>query len=193
VIAGLTNLPSRAGSDPAKRTRGELPIALAAHQDAASAVAWMSAHVDPSDYNPCWLMVGDRESLFYLNLTNGHRPVVRQLPAGTYVLDNAPLQPPSAKGTHVAGLLAKAGAVTAEDPVGPLITVLSDHTPVPAGTPGSGPAGRLSAACVHAEEYGTRSAMIVTVAPAGLPHVEVADGPPCTAPFVDATPLWQRP
>lgn len=190
VIAGLTNLPSRAASDPAKRTRGELPIALAAHPDATAAVAWMAEHVDPGDYNPCWLLVGDRDALFYVDLTSGHSPGVRQLAAGTYVLDNAPLQPPSAKATHVAGLLAKAGAVTAEDPVGPLITVLSDHTPVPAGTPGSGPAGRLSAACVHAEEYGTRSAMIVTVAPAGLPRVQVADGAPCTTPFTDATPLW---
>jgi uncharacterized protein with NRDE domain len=191
VVAGLTNLPARAGSDPAKRTRGELPIALAAHPDAAAAVAWMSAQVDPGDYNPCWLLVGDRDSLFYVDLTSGPRPVVGQLPAGTYVLDNAPLQPLSAKASHVAGLLAAAGAVRAEDPAGPLISVLRDHWPVPAGIGESGLARGLSAACVHAQEYGTRSAMIVTVGPAGLPHVQVADGPPCTTPFTDATPLWQ--
>ncbi|HEY7147603.1 MAG TPA: NRDE family protein [Streptosporangiaceae bacterium] len=193
VVAGLTNLPSPAGRDPARRSRGELPVALASWPDAAAAAGWLAGHVDPARYNPCWLLAGDRESLFYLDLTGAGGPVARQLPAGIHILENAPLLPPSVKARHVAGLLAAAGAATAADPAGPLAGVLRDHTPVPAGPGGSARAAGLSAACVHAGEYGTRSAMIVTVGPAGPPRVLVADGPPCTAPFTDVTALWDAP
>jgi len=109
LVAGLTNVPSPQGRDTTKRSRGELPVALAAHQDAAAAVAWICATVDPADYNSCWLLVGDRESLFYVGLTGGPRPAARRLPPGSYVLENAPLEPVSAKAIHVAGLLAAAG------------------------------------------------------------------------------------
>jgi uncharacterized protein with NRDE domain len=205
VVAGLTNLPSPQGGDPSKRSRGELPVALAAHQDAAAAVAWILATVDPSDYNPCWLMVGDRESLSYVDLTGGSRPTARELPAGTYVLDNAPLLPPSAKAAHVAGLLtaARAAGDGDGDVTGALAAVLRDHSPVPGpNPPGPGPespsAARLSlrkalsAACVHIDGYGTRSAMIITVGAAGPPSVQVADGPSCQAPLLDVGERWAR-
>ena len=215
VVAGLTNLPAPQGRDPAKRSRGELPIGLAAHRDAASAVAWL-ATVDPSDYNPCWLLVGDRASLSYVDLTGRRRPVARQLPAGSYVLENAPLLPPSAKAAHVAGLITAARtapartapARTAPARTAPassagassaggssagdgavrdvLAAVLRDHSAVP----GANWPGGLSAACVHADGYGTRSAMIVTVGTTGLPQVQVADGPSCQAPLVDVGELW---
>jgi uncharacterized protein with NRDE domain len=201
VVAGLTNVPSPQGRDTTKRSRGELPVALAAHQDAAAAVAWICATVDPSDYNPCWLLVGDRESLFYVDLTGGRRPVASPLPAGSYVLENAPLLPRSAKAAHVAGLMAAAGAgreavggagAAGAASVGEvregLATVLRDHSLMP----GSTMPGGLSAACVHADRYGTRSAMIVTVGTTGPPQVQVADGPSCQVPLVDAGKLWRR-
>jgi uncharacterized protein with NRDE domain len=213
VVAGLTNVPSPQGRDTTKRSRGELPVALAAHQDAAAAVAWIRATVDPPDYNPCWLLVGDRESLFYVDLTGGRRPVARRLTAGSYVLENAPLLPRSAKAAHVAELMAAAGvgretvdgvgaggaagatgAISAGGAAGAgavregLATVLRDHSPVPGGTLPGG----LSAACVHGNGYGTRSAMIVMVRTTGPPQVHVADGPSCQAPLVDAGELWGR-
>ena len=215
VVAGLTNVPSPRGRDTTKRSRGELPVALAAHQDAAAAVAWICATVDPSDYNPCWLLVGDRESLFYVDLTGGRRPVARQLPAGSYVLENAPLLPRSAKAVHVAGLMAAAGvgqeAVGGAGAAGApgvsevrerLAAVLRHHSPGPGSTapgstapgstaPGSTAPAWLSAACVHGNGYGTRSAMIVTVGATGPPQVQVADGPSCQAPLVDAGGLWE--
>jgi uncharacterized protein with NRDE domain len=197
VVAGLTNLPAPQGRDPGKRSRGELPLALAAHRDAATAVAWIGATVDPADYNPCWLLVGDRESLYYVDLTGGHRPAARELPAGTYVLENAPLLPPSAKAGHVAGLItaarsagdSSAGGSSAGDGDvgGALAAVLRDHSAVPGA---NGPGG-LSAACVHADRYGTRSAMIVTVGTTGPPRVRVADGPSCQVPLVDVGELWE--
>ena len=194
VLAGLTNQPS-ASRDPAKRSRGELPLMFAAYPDAATAVAEVCGRLDPADYNPCWLLVGDRDTLFSIDLTGGRRPVVQELPPGRYVLENAPLRRDSAKQQRVAGLVdtalaaAGGGAETAA-----LATVLCDHEPA-AGTLPPLPNGlprpaEISAACVHTGPYGTRSAMIVSVPGDGLPEVRVAAGAPCTAELLDQSSLW---
>jgi uncharacterized protein with NRDE domain len=212
VLAGLTNQPS-ASRDPAKRSRGELPLAFAAYPDAATAVAEVCGRLDPAGYNPCWLLVGDRHTLFSIDLTGGSRPTVQELPPGAYVLENAPLRRDSAKQQRVAALVGAAlagdnskdasglarGAATglAQDAATGLAAVLRDHQPA-AGPQPAGPGGlprpaEISAACVHTERYGTRSAMIVSVPAAGLPAVQVAAGPPCTAPLLDRTGLWTSP
>jgi uncharacterized protein with NRDE domain len=213
VLAGLTNQPSARARDETRRSRGELPLAFAAYADAATAVAKVCADLDPSDYNPCWLLVGDRHSLFSVGMTGGHHPVVEQLQAGTYVLENVPLPDNSAKARQVgamvtAGIAAAAAASEIDEAAGgirvngvgkaeeALAAVLRDHR-LAAGPqePGTGSPGRvrpaeLSAACVHTASYGTRSAMIVSVVATGWPRVRVADGPPCQAPFRDVTALW---
>jgi hypothetical protein len=42
---------------------------------------------------------------------------------------------------------------------------------------------------VHTDDYGTRSAVLVRVPidPAARPEMAVADGPPCTTPFIDVS------
>ena len=194
VLAGLTNQPS-ASRDVTKRSRGELPLAFAAYPDAATAVAEVCGRLDPADYNPCWLLVGDRDTLFSIDLAGGPRPVVQELPPGRYVLENAPLRRESAKQQRVAGLV-DAALAAAGDGAGTaaLATVLGDHEPA-AGTLPPLPNGRprpaeISAACVHTGPYGTRSAMIVSVPADGLPGVRVAAGPPCRTPLLDQAGLW---
>ena len=201
VIAGLTNQPSADGRDPTKRSRGELPLAFAVHRTAAEAVDAVSAELDPAAYNPCWMLVGDRETLFAIGISGVGKPEVEQLGPGLHVLENAPLRPESAKAAFVRGLVAEALAGQAEPDasatVAALETVLGDHRPsVP--EPRTDATGRvwppsISAACVHADGYGTRSAMIVSV-PAddrpGHPAVRVADGPPCETPMHDVTGMW---
>ena len=66
----------------------------------------MCARLDPADYNPCWMLVGDRHALFSVDLSGGHQAGVEELPPGRYVLENAPLRQPSAKQRRVAGLVA---------------------------------------------------------------------------------------
>ncbi len=105
VVAGLTNQPTGA-RDPAKRSRGELPLAFAAYPDAKTAVTEVCARLDPAAYNPCWMLVGDRQDLFSVDVSGGHRARVERLPAGRYVLENAPLGQASAKQRRVAGLVA---------------------------------------------------------------------------------------
>jgi uncharacterized protein with NRDE domain len=194
VVAGLTNQPTGA-RDPAKRSRGELPLVFAAYPDARTAVTQVCARLDPAAYNPCWMLVGDRHALFSVEVSGGHRAGVEELPPGRYVLENAPLWQPSAKQQRVAGLVAAldgAGRVEAG-----LAAVLRDHQPATGPEPG-GPGGwarpaELSAACVHTERYGTRSAMIVSVGQAGEPRVSVAAGPPCVTPLLDVTGMWASP
>jgi uncharacterized protein with NRDE domain len=213
VVAGLTNQPTGA-RDPAKRSRGELPLAFAAYPDAKSAVTEVCARLDPAAYNPCWMLVGDRQALFSVDVS-GHRARVEELPAGRYVLENSPLWQASAKQQRVAGLVAAldgagpdgagqveagqvgAGQVEAGLVEAGLAAVLGDHQPAAGPGPG-GPGGQarpaeLSAACVHTERYGTRSAMIVSVGQTGEPRVSVAAGPPCVTPLLDVTGMWASP
>ena len=72
VVAGLTNRP--ATKDPAKRSRGELPIALTEHTSAAAAVEALASDFRPADYNPAWLLVGDRETTFAVDMWSAIRP-----------------------------------------------------------------------------------------------------------------------
>ncbi len=199
VVAGLTNQPSAAGRDPAKRSRGELPLAFAEYASASEAVNALQAKLRPGAYNPCWLLVGDRHALYSVGITGQDRPEVGQLGRGLHVLENAPLPARSDKAAFVRQLVARARLEQpdqgAAGTIAALEHVLGSHEPaVPA--PRTDDLGRvwpaeLSAPCVHTEAYGTRSAMTVTVPLRGLPAVRVADGPPCEVPMHEVTGLWQ--
>jgi uncharacterized protein with NRDE domain len=201
VVAGLTNQPSAAGRDPSKKSRGGLPLAFAAHEDAAAAVAAVRGELNPAQYNPCWMLVGDRQSLFSVGVAGGADPEVEQLGPGVHVLENAPLHAPSAKADLVRRLVRDGRAAQADQgPAGPqgvLDAVLRMHEPaVPQPRPDE--SGRIwpaeiSAPCVHTDAYGTRSAMTVCLPDAGVPVVRVADGRPCEVPFRDVTALWTDP
>ena len=193
VVAGLTNRPVRTGRDDSKRSRGELPLILAARGRAADAAA--AFDLAPVEFNPCWLLVGDRDALFYIDMTAGDAPAVERLAPGITVLENRALGESSPKAESVTtaldGLAAWRGATLVER----LAAVLASHV-----VPDRARAGErtddwkpveLEAACVHAGSYGTRSSTIVVVPPRGLPEVHHTDGPPCTTPFVAAGHHWQ--
>ncbi len=201
LVAGLTNQPAPNGRDPTKRSRGELPLACASHGTAAAAVEALAADLDPARYNPCWMLVGDREALFSVAIGPGSvRPDIERLAPGLYVLENAPLRAGSAKASFVRGLVEQALAEQPDHGLAPtvaaLASVLRDHRPaVP--EPRASAAGRvwppaLSAACVHADGFGTRSSAIITVPAAGPPEMLVADGKPCVTPMrgVSWQPAW---
>jgi uncharacterized protein with NRDE domain len=213
VVAGLTNRPSPEGRDPAKRSRGELPVALARHRDASSAVEEFVARFRPSRYNPAWLLVGDRTSLYALDITGTveDRPLVEALHPGVHILENNPLHAPSPKADHVRALLGDS-ALEGEILIDRLRSVLADHTVPPSviaaataaaaasagaaehGSETRGPRPiETQAACVHTDTYGTRSSTIVTVPAASerYPRVLVADGHPCTSAYADVTDLFQ--
>jgi uncharacterized protein with NRDE domain len=201
VVAGLTNQPSSVGHDPTKRSRGGLPLAFAMFRHAAEAVDSVCAELDTAFYNPCWMLVGDGETLYSVGISGEGKPEVEQLGPGLHVLENAPLRAGSAKAAFVRQLVADVQAGQRDRDalatVAALQTVLRDHQPsvpepVVDGT-GRVWAPSVSAACVHADGHGTRSAMIVRLPGAdvpGVPTVLVADGKPCETPMRDMTGMW---
>jgi uncharacterized protein with NRDE domain len=196
VVAGLTNRP--ATKDPAKRSRGDLPIALASHSSAAAAVEAFTATTRPSDYNPAWLLVGDREAAFAVDMTGDDAPVVQPLAPGIHILENRPLGITSPKVDHVRQLLEGVERLAEEPLVRRLQTVLSDHH-VPEG-PVAAPESAIEvppevkAACVHTERYGTRWSGIVTVprSPDDAPTIRYADGSACHGGFQNGDGWWQE-
>ena len=63
VVAALTNKPTDGQRDPAKRSRGEIPLLLAAQPSASAAVDALESAFAPDAFNPCWVLVGDRRAL----------------------------------------------------------------------------------------------------------------------------------
>lgn len=198
VVAGLTNQPSAAGRDPSKRSRGELPLAFTQYASAAEAVDAVCAKLDPAEYNPCWMLVGDRETLYSIGIAGAGSQEVEQLGPGLHVLENAPLRAGSAKAAFVRQLVAQARSEQPDNGTRSAVTALGQvlriHQPaVPQSR--TDDAGRvwppaISAPCVHTAGYGTRSAMVVVVPLIGLPALRVADGPPCETTMADVTGMW---
>lgn len=194
LVAGLTNRPASGGRDASKRSRGELPLALALGPDAERAVAALVRDRDPADYNPAWLLVGDARTLHYVDFSGPGPARARALPPGLHVLENRPLDAPSPKADAVRRALAGAGSLRGEVLRERLWSVLRSHEIPPeaaaaaAEEPGRRP--ETQAACVHAGAYGTRSSAVVVARPGASPSLWLADGPPCESPVRDAAALW---
>lgn len=196
VFAGLTNVPG--ARDPSKRSRGELPLILARRRSAQEAVAAFEECVSPADFSPAWLFAGDRSDLYFIDLASGGaRAGVTRLSPGLYVLENAPLFSPSRKVDLVITALKNIESARGEAVVARLADVLRSHDiPEPASTPASASAfvrpAETYAPCVHAGPYGTRSSLIALIGENAASPLRLlsSDGPPCSAPYIDATHLW---
>jgi uncharacterized protein with NRDE domain len=150
--------------------------------------------VRAGEYNPAWLLIGDRRVLYYVELAADQDPTVRPLAPGIHVLENVALGEASVKADRVRSLVSSARSEHGDLWTG-LRPVLADHTrpAAAAGSDESAPRREATlAACVHTDEYGTRSAALVRVPkdPTERPEMQVADGPPCTTPFVDVGSCW---
>jgi uncharacterized protein with NRDE domain len=132
VVAGLTNRPSPGGRDPNKRSRGELPLWLAGHTSAAEAAKGFVAQFHQGDFNPCWILVGDRDTLFSLDMTGDGDPPLLELPPGAYVLENSRLEDPTPKRAHVHAQLAGISDRRGKDLLVGLAHLLRDHS-IPEG------------------------------------------------------------
>jgi len=197
VVAGLTNRPLRDGPDAAKRSRGELPLALAAHPTASAAVKAFGTAIDPSEYNPSWLLVADRDDTYFVDVTATDEVIVQHLAPGVHVLENRDLHEPSPKAERVRELLGPALAGRTSALLERLPTLLADHH-LPGGEPPTetnNPRLALAARaiCVHADEddYGTRSSAIITVDDRATPPIIRWTGEaPCHARWEQSDSLW---
>jgi uncharacterized protein with NRDE domain len=195
VVAGLTNRPSAFGRDPNRRSRGELPLLLASYESAAAAAPRFAAAVEPSRYNPAWVLVGDRESLYYLELDGANPVASRPLAAGIHILENLPLDVASTKVDRAREVLGDPSPLSARALVERLALVLADHQIASPSRPFESAVRSDDAprrpACVHGDSYGTRSSMILLVPADATPTgIHVADGRPCETAFVDETARW---
>jgi uncharacterized protein with NRDE domain len=201
VVAGLTNRPPGPAGRLERRSRGELPLFLAGHPSATLAAEAFVRTFRPADYNPCWLLVGDRDSLHYLDMSGREeetKPAVRALSPGLHILENRELDADSPKSRHVRRLLADVDRQRGAELVSFLADVLRNHE-IPEDAEDALPRDdgfirplATEAACVHAGPYGTRSSSIVLVPrdAKARPIVHVAKGRPCESPFEDVSTLW---
>lgn len=184
VVAGLTNRPALGGRDLTKRSRGELPLALTGFESAGAAVDGFAERFRPSEFNPAWLVVADRETAFTIDMT-GDDAIVAECPPGLVVIENRAPGAPSPKVAHVRSLLGSLADAPPNEVDSLIATALSDHF-IPEDPDALVPESR--AACVHSEEYGTRWSGIVTVASdPSPPTFRYADGSPCTFSYTEAS------
>jgi uncharacterized protein with NRDE domain len=183
VMAALTNRPAQEPSRaPGIRSRGELPLRLVRHATAKAAVQAFVQEVDPRDYNPCWILVGDRESLFYLEVWTGAELVARELPPGLHILENRPLGAPSPKVDYVLAALPESPRLGRGWLRVIASTLASREIPPAARASDDRRSVEVEAACVHAGSYGTRWSGIVALgATQSAPRFCFSDGPPCEA------------
>ena len=190
VFAGLTNQPLPDGKDPTRRSRGELPMALAAHAGAPTARPTdFVAPLRPSDYNGSWLLVGDRHALFFIDFTGLVEPVAIPLPPGLHVLENRPLGVPSPKVDHVHPTCWAPWPGDADRDV----TTLGARWPIiTCRRDARDRAGPMPGLVLRPPRRATGPGPPAWLATTRARHrhpaaMWVADGPPCTAPFVDVS------
>ena len=200
VVAGLTNRPAPGGRDPTMRSRGRAPPAAGRPDNRRRRGGPPVGRGGARPVQP-GMAPGGRPPL----------PLVRR--AGRR---SGPDGPSPAPRCPRPGERRHRGAVTEGRPGprpglrGPYrarprcgrrcrrywpTTSCRPGPPRPPSTTTTVPRGRAAtlAACVHTEDYGTRSAALLRV-PASVdrrPEMLVADGPPCTAPFVDVSHRWR--
>jgi uncharacterized protein with NRDE domain len=189
VVAALTNKPAPPeGRDLSKRSRGEIPLALTAADSAAAAVKAFESSCTPEEFNPCWVLVGDRSALYYLDISSSAEVRGVELAPGLHVLENKPLGEPSTKVDQVKKALGDVWAQTGDELLDSLRKVIADHTitqePVD-DAERSLVLSKVSACCVHGEEYGTRSSTLIRDprSPVQAPQLWASDGPSCTHPL----------
>ena len=168
--------------DPARRSRGELPVSLLRHTDDADAERAMAA-LDPADYNPANVLHASRDHAFVVHL-EGVRPRLLELTPGLHALTTVDLDAPD--DAKVGRLLAGMEAIVArshpvEEAVVRLEHLLEDHGP-------DRSAG-LEAACIHGDVYGTRSSSSVILWADGRITYRHAPGRPCEHPREDVSSL----
>lgn len=193
-FVGLTNQRTYQGAEPTLRSRGGVVRDLLAAGSTREAERYL-ARLDASQYNPFNLMFGDAAGMKVAYARPAGAVEVREVPPGVHVLPNDVLDSPAfPKAARAAALLAPLAGQDWPAQRDALARALGDHQRPPLDQIEQPPPGApfswvfaqlLGAVCIHTPAYGTRSATIAALQDGALAHYLFADGPPCTAPFVD--------
>jgi uncharacterized protein with NRDE domain len=176
VFAAITNRPT-ARLDPKRRSRGQLVLDALGESSARNAAS-LAAALPADAYNPFNLFVADEQHAFAV-VYDG-RPRALELAPGAHVIGNA--DPNAREVEKIRRTLERAEAV-ARGPAGEIADSLAAICR--AHEAGDDP---LASTCVHRGGYGTRSSTLLRLG-AGGNLLQHADGPPCTSPYRDFTPL----
>lgn len=198
-FAAVTNERALAPPAAGLRSRGLAVRELACADDQDAYVAGL----DPRRYasmNLVWGRAGE------VRVAHARQPEgrieVRALAPGVHVLCNGALGAPGfPRGARlaaaIAARLAAPGEATTWRRLAPALqAALADHARAEDGAAEAAPhlppdlARALTATCVHADGYGTRSASLVALAAGEVLGYLHADGPPCRAPFVEVA-AWR--
>jgi uncharacterized protein with NRDE domain len=167
VVAALTNSPSTLGPgavrNPARPSRGEIPLRLARHRTAREAIAQFQREEPLDEYAGCFVLVGDRDSLHYLALGDGtHSPAI-ELAAGIHVLENRPIEAASPKSDFVRERLPKPSEPRLLRGLWGILQSRAVPTKIDPAAPGPSRPPESEAAYVELGPYGTRWSGIVAV------------------------------
>ncbi len=203
LVVAVTNQRTHRLPDPGRRSRGELVLEALRARSVAGVEALLR-RIDAREYNPFNLLFGDGASL-RVAYARDHVAEIAVEPhgPGVWILANDRIDAPDYPKTRRADALVRPHV---EAPLPALVdalkTMLGDHEkPDAAHVPGPQPGSpfshallrELQALCIHTSDYGTRSSTIVTLGEDRKPSRYLhAEGPPCTAPFVDFTHLTAR-
>jgi uncharacterized protein with NRDE domain len=174
-VCALTNRHAAgqpAAPDPAKLSRGALPVMLLTGGEVAG--------LDPQAYNPVNLLWFDRAHAWWSTLAESGARVA--LAPGVHALTVRDVDDPAEPKTQrllAAAQSAAAAARDATDLRDQLAALLTSHETDLRGGP-------QSAACIHGDQYGTvSSSTVVLTQGVGGPNVEFryAPGRPCVTPY----------
>ena len=183
VVCAVTNRHPAEGPpfapDPARRSRGEIPLALLT-ADRADVAARLRG-LGPGRYNPVNVLWVDEDRALVAHVDDSGPVRVVELAPGPHVLTTRDVD--DAENPKVAMLSAGMHRVLAAgdgsgEVIAGLRAMLADHT--------SASASPADAACIHGDVYGTVSASTVLAGSGPLAY-EHAPGRPCVTPFSPVT------
>jgi len=184
VVVALTNRPTEA-RDSELRSRGHVVVDALAGASAVDS-AQILGSIPAGSHNPFNAFVSDGERAFAL--VYDEKGDLRELEPGAHVIGNAdPDDRSNPKVAHVLDEAQRAGELSSGKALDALGSVCRQHDcAAPDDSRGS-----LGDPCVHLEEYGTRSSLLLTLDPQDQDSDRLlyADGPPCQADYDDFTAL----
>lgn len=179
VVAAVTNRPTVGGDDPARRTRGELPLLACRCESAAAARELLVEHLTEVRHNGFNLFVGDAAGAFVV-LSPGGEAAFQDVRPGVHVVANGGWNDVADPRVARARTLLTQRRISAEageqELVAGLMQVCRDHETEPCA----------QTLCMHGGQSGTVSSTILTLGlDRCLGRYLHAPGPPCRSGYSD--------
>lgn len=194
-FAAVTNQRALVTQPPGLRSRGHVVRDLVRAPDPE---AYLRA-LDAGAYASMNLVFGEPGRVFVAYVRREERTIdIAELAPGVHVLCNDRLNTPGfPRGERLQAAIVDALVADTRWPTvaARITTALGDHALAEGPPPSLSHLPlelehQLTATCIHTPLYGTRSASLVALAPGRVLDYRYADGPPCTAPFLDRRALF---